>query len=435
MRDKWEREDYRTGTIEKCLSGLTKWHVKIEEIEPGLPLRNETPNEDTDKMYNNWFLNTHDFSIKAEQDTQSYLIEPLLTKGGLHMISGLSFAGKTPLLLWLMGRMMRGQPFFNYRTHETDVVYFNGDNIPIRRVWRLLSAGLHDREPGWHYCKQIGDEFNARLLEMYCDLVWHKRPDKHLLVVLDTLRPLLFMDAKRGDDLDSVAMTQKIKPYKDLVVKYKDKLTIWFAYHNARTTGEYYGSGAFMNLLDSYWNYEREKECTIAKLGIQTRDGFHTLMVKYEEGQFTQAMDSMTQEQVCDFIVAKEGCKLSMTTIEKELKGKAKRDCVRTAWQNLSDYKVLVSHEDSRYMEVPTEGVHKYEEMKVKYGWKTTPPPLEIALSAKSFPTINNHLKRSHKSSMAFPNRNSRWSRWLDKSRLLEHDNLCLPGFISRSRP
>ncbi len=58
-----------------------------------------------------------------------------------------------------------------------------------------------------------------------------------------------------------------------------------------------------------------------------------------------------------------------------------------------------------------------------------------IALSAKSFPTINNHLKRSHKSSMAFPNRNSRWSRWLDKSRLLEHDNLCLPGFISRSRP
>ncbi len=26
-----------------------------------------------------------------------------------------------------------------------------------------------------------------------------------------------------------------------------------------------------------------------------------------------------------------------------------------------------------------------------------------FALSAKSFPTINNHLKRSHKSSMAFP--------------------------------
>ncbi len=72
-----------------------------------------------------------------------------------------------------------------------------------------------------------------------------------------------------------------------------------------------------------------------------------------------------------------------------------------------------------------------------RFGWGGVDSPefLQVALSAKSFPTINNHLKRSHKSSMAFPNRNSRWSRWLDKSRFLEHDNLCLPGFISRSRP
>jgi hypothetical protein len=191
-----------------------------------------------------------------------------------------------------------------------------------------------------------------------------------VLVIMDTLRPLLFMDAKRGDDLDPVAMMQKLKPFKELTTKHHGNLTIWFVYHNARTTNEYYGTGAFLNLLDSYWNYTRDLDETTAEVVIQTREQRHRMRITYRDGQFTQQEKTCVAD-LCDSIIEMaHDINVSQTKTETKLKDVATREGIRIVFRHLTDNKVLTScPNDRRFFTLADDWQQRKRTMLTKLGW------------------------------------------------------------------
>jgi hypothetical protein len=242
-----------------------------------------------------------------------------------------------------------------------------------------LSAGLEGdlTTPAYHYLRQSPDTLTADHLGTFCDVVWSKRgKDKPVLVIMDTLRPLLFMDARRGDDLDPVAMTQKLKPFKDLTMKHHGNLTIWFVYHNARTTNEYYGTGAFLNLLDSYWNYTRDLDDTTAEVVIQTRELRHRMRITYQDGQFVQ-QEKMGVSDLCDRIIdMAQDINVSQTKAETKFKDVATREGIRVAFHHLTDNNILTCcKNDRRFFTLAEDWQQHYEAMLGKLGWNNPAAP------------------------------------------------------------
>ena len=360
-----------TQRLETQLKIKTK--TTITELEPGLPTGEQPTQQGTDSVYDEVFANGNKLHQLALAEKWDYIIDPLLIQGGINMISGQSFGGKTVHLGWTLGKVLNGNRYLNYSTKPCEVIYINGDANRIRLIERYLLAGLEEplTPPNYHYLLQTPESLTPDLLELYCKIVWDKRgSDRPILIVPDTLRSLLFMDAKKGDDLDTIAMTQLMKPYKALTVKYKGLLTLWWVYHHARTTNDFYGSGAFMNLLDSYWNYDRDPngESAVAKLKIQTREKRIAFDVRYNDGQFVTE-SKWGIERICEEIIKKaHDLKVSQTSCEKAFRAEATREGVRVAFGHLSDNNVLTKSANQMSC-LADDYSERYSAMKAKLNW------------------------------------------------------------------
>lgn len=268
-------EDASQENSEKGRGYLLPTAQLPEDFDFGAPEPEPEKPVTIEDMYSQYFYDAHSFCEAADKEQQTYLVDPILPEGGLSMISGLSFAGKSTFIRWLIAHsLLTGKAALGYKVKPCQVLYINADNNPLRLMKEHFEAGNPDFEKSnnFHYFKLPERKLEAELVKKLVELIWLKLGKRvPILVVVDTMRPVLFEDCKAGDDKDAVVMTNKLKPYKTLTAS-KDMeglLTILWLYHNARTTNEFYGSGAFMNLLDAYWNYKRTGNNS--EIEVQTR--------------------------------------------------------------------------------------------------------------------------------------------------------------------
>ncbi len=204
-----------------------------------------------------------------------------------------------------------------------------------------FSAGNPDywKSPNFHYVKK--GTISQDSVENLCNVIFNKM-GKYvpILFITDTARPAMFHALKPGESLDDVAITKLVRPYAEVCDKFYPWVTHLIMYHNSRGKDDYYGSGAWMNLLKFFWNYKREKKKTIATMDIQTRRIYETVnLLRTNSGNFENAYIGIFD--VCKLILDKF---LERPNSERDLIkqfNSINRDTIRLAMKKIEDFGLL----------------------------------------------------------------------------------------------
>jgi len=284
-----------------------KQNVKIEEIpapsiEDGAttePTSEPKPEPQTEaKLYWTWA----EYKDEASKEKTEWLVDGLLESGGLNILSGQSYAGKTVLEMNLVSAIILGDEWFNHFCKQTPVLYFNHDATRIKRVIKHLTRQRDEAvfakfAPKWWYpikhdylfenltpqfvdncVSQIARDFQSSYNEEF------KRP----LIIIDTFRSAFMGGMDSGAEIDTATMFNVLRPFHKWVKKEKHDMnvTINFLHHNTKGADQYAGAASLPNLTDSLWNYtydpKKPSDEFARYLTIKGRDTFAAINVTYD---------------------------------------------------------------------------------------------------------------------------------------------------------
>jgi hypothetical protein len=231
-----------------------------EQFQKKLDNINASINEDP-------LMGWQEFCALADQQHDSFLIDPILEAGSLTILHAGPYGGKTVLVDWLISRIVTEQDFFGYKTSNVPVLYFDTDRSKEkRRKKRILT-----------YTGGAGDMSHLifvkpRLIPSPLTPAYIKRIIKRLgteqgLVIIDTLRSALLTG--NTDIAENTSdMVKILNPLQDLAQQ--TNWTFLILHHNNRAHDEIAGNAAIQGCTSALWSLKRDQnECVLA---IKTRD-------------------------------------------------------------------------------------------------------------------------------------------------------------------
>jgi RecA-family ATPase len=141
------------------------------------------------------------FDFSGEPPDPDWIVDGMLERGTLTVLSAAPSAGKSFLMASLAVAVVQGQPWLGRPTHGQRAVYVDGENLPRQVRWRFQGLGMRneDREHLRYHLRsgvRIGE---GNWLEKVTDEVEKFNPD---LFILDTATSTLAI--KSGNDNSEV---------------------------------------------------------------------------------------------------------------------------------------------------------------------------------------------------------------------------------------
>jgi hypothetical protein len=253
-----------------------KYKEGVQKGQEGMRRISETQHGAQGKL-----LGWDDLERIADGQQEDWIVDQILERSTLTLLSGLPYSGKTTLAAYLIACLATGKPFLGRRVRQVPVLFLNADRLRERiirgRIARCLrdegdKAGLRKR----FWTPDLPTIPHVVTTEYLADLTraMHKACqglDEKGVIIVDPLRTAFMGDAKSGDENDAVVMTKILAPLRAFARE--TGWSVMVLHHNSRTRNEYAGNAAVAANTDALWNMSREEHNTTAELYIKTRDG------------------------------------------------------------------------------------------------------------------------------------------------------------------
>jgi hypothetical protein len=264
--------------IGRLTEQLLKSRVQVSVGEPVGDLaegENTTPAKQVDPI-----MGGDDIDAAADAELFEFIVDDLLEEGSVNMISGRSLSGKTRILTQGVGNILEGTSFLGHATKPAAVLYLNCDMNRIRRLRDQIKRGMVSPNRAEAFRRRmfmvrndcLPSTLTAEIIALYAEAVRQRLGgDTPIVIIIDTFRSAFMSNAEKGTENDPIMM-KYIKPIREWVVKTKN--AVWIVHHNNKHADDFSGSGAFLMLLDSKWNYRRAEDEALGTLSVSTRNSF-----------------------------------------------------------------------------------------------------------------------------------------------------------------
>ena len=269
-RSKWERADYREGTIAKAMERdkFYDWGVdgtKIDDIiKPAeLPIAksDQQPAKPARVVLEKWSQT----KAIARQQQEDWLIKGWAEFGCLHAVTGLPFSGKSSIIADILAAMVRGEPWCDMTVKAVPFVLLdleNKERILVKRLERALE-GNEGRMEELYNRVNPGDLPEVPIpIKFVVECIEAVGAPKGFIII-DTMRT-----AFQKDSNDETAMLSLLTPLK--LIAHRTGWCIIVLHHNAKGSNRYSGNTAFAGVLDYLWNWTRDGY--VAELSLEGRD-------------------------------------------------------------------------------------------------------------------------------------------------------------------
>jgi len=270
-RDKWERHDYRDRTIQRVLEHQQDYYRwddpdlhdledQLEHIIQPVEIGGPQPSR---------LIRWSQLKGIVKERSESWVVEKILPTGGITILSGLPYSGKTTLVDYLIGCVVQGLPFLGFAARTVPILFYDFDRSEKQRIGRL--------------CRYVKDEslLERHFFTVNWDVVSQPLTPTELLkdvsqpslVIIDPFRTAFLTNSEAGAENDSALMSGILAPLKK--VAHKTNSAVLVLHHNNRARDDYAGTAAIAGNTLAMWNYSRDEESASGILKIKTRDEVH----------------------------------------------------------------------------------------------------------------------------------------------------------------
>lgn len=268
---KLDREDYVSRTIAKALDAQEQRYTTDADVETvigcwepeqfdavaALPSGRVLPNG----KRINW-LTPGDIRQRAKDNPITWFVEKWIMRGGLHMLAGTSFAGKSQLLADLVTAIANGLPFGGMTINQTPVLMIDCENHCSITDARIKDKIADDCD----FIRWVDDECLSELLpltvegleEIVLDF-YAATGHTECVIFADTLRSIFQID-----ELDPAQINALFYPLQRLARRLNFALVL--LNHRPKSGSNYSGHNAMMAALDMFMVYERDADSTTSTL-------------------------------------------------------------------------------------------------------------------------------------------------------------------------
>jgi putative DNA primase/helicase len=207
MRDKWDREDYRTRTIDKALDGRTDYYSPASS-SPQLVI-GHTVDPVTGEVIEESPWRTAGELVRYAPESGRQIVEGFIWEGRTHWIYSGPGAGKTLTTLALLLHVAAGKPFHDRPTIQGPVVVIEEDSPDsVIADYLQMLAEIYDIDldaiPLWfNRARNIRIKDQAGL--DYVRGMIAKTPQKPLVCMLDACERLVPSETFNSNELDCLS--------------------------------------------------------------------------------------------------------------------------------------------------------------------------------------------------------------------------------------
>jgi len=298
MRDKWERDDYRSNTLGVVLDDLAEtynWdtHGRKKDREKLLDLENKAGEiiepsflGDERKRLTPTFVSWDQDCTTADAQADDWFLPGWAEFGTMVLFTGLPFSGKSSLIAEMIAAMAQGGLFCDMVVKPVPFILFDLENKEKTRITRIKRALRND--PGrigelYHRIDHtkapmpLTPEFIGESIEqLRCKI---GATAEKGIVIVDTMRSAFF-----ANELDVQEMLELLVPLKQLA--YDTGWLVLVLHHNAKHSNAYSGSTAIASVADFLWNWTSSKKDLTGELSCEGRGDYEEpLEFQYDEFQ------------------------------------------------------------------------------------------------------------------------------------------------------
>jgi len=290
--------------------------VKIEELPP-----DELADGATTQPTASPVMGGDEIDSVADSENITFVIDDLLETSSVNMISGRSLSGKTYLMTYAIGAILEGGDFLGKRCQPSKVLYINCDMNRIKKLRRNIKRGMVSAHKAEAFRKRmfmvksecLPETLTIEQLQKYVEAV-HKQSGNTdpVVIFIETFRSAFLGQAEQGEENDAVVM-KYIKPIKKWCLDTTNAVMI--VHHNNKHADDYTGSSAFLQLLESKWNYKRAEDSPTGILTISTREDFFVHWeIGLNEDRKPFRLDVSTKAKADDKMIDVENVALSFNS-------------------------------------------------------------------------------------------------------------------------
>ena len=188
------------------------------------------------------FLTASEDCRKGDGETD-YLVENLVPKDSMVLLTGPPKVGKTTCSLRLTESLIRGTDFLGSETEQTDVLYLTEQRLSSFKSEYVFECGLEDSER-LHYASE-GDTLGTDLEELMRRAVFAAHETDAELLILDTFLSFSGLEGEEENSSGSVKTAlQTVRKYCSIV-----GLTVILVHHDRKSGGSVVEAGRGSNIF------------------------------------------------------------------------------------------------------------------------------------------------------------------------------------------
>lgn len=281
----------------------------IPKAEVPKAVRNPALRQTSSGRQINW-LSAGDINKRAIEQPITWFVDGWIMQGGLHMLAGSSFAGKSQLLADWATAIANGLPFGGMEIVQTPVLMIDCENHCSITNSRIKGKIDVDSKFMMWLDDNIISEWLPLTVETLEELIldyYAATGHDHCVVFADTLRSIFQID-----ELDPKQINELFYPLQRLARRLN--MAIVLLNHRPKSGATYSGHNAMMAALDMFMVYEREADSTASTLKMTG-----TRLKKPDDIRFyfDASTCSLTQMPVASSAAVKVEDKLATEFIDK----------------------------------------------------------------------------------------------------------------------